>query len=85
MSFQNPSCKLIRLECSGQVLPMPHFRLSAFENTPVSYVAYAKLAQDWNGLKVGTCGNEIQACTNTKINVLGVTITLANMALWASL
>ena len=41
--------------------------------------------QDWNGLKVGTCGNEIQACASTKSNVIGVPITLPNMVLQASL
>ena len=53
--------------------------------TTVSYVAEAQLAQHWNGLKVITCGNEIEACASTKINVLGVPIILPNMALQASL
>ena len=39
---------------------------------------------DWNGLKVGTCGKEIQGCKSAKINVLGDPITLPNMTLWAS-
>ena len=48
----------------------------------VSYVAKAQLSQDCNGLKVVPCGNKIQACASAEINVLGVPITLPNMALW---
>ena len=36
------------------------------------------------GLILGISGNELQVCTSANINVLGVSITLPYMALWAS-
>ena len=41
--------------------------------------------QDCTGIILGSCGKEIQMCTSTKINVIGVPITLPYMALQASL
>ena len=41
--------------------------------------------QDCTGIILGSCGNELQVCTSTKINVLGVPITLPYIVLWASL
>ena len=41
--------------------------------------------QDCSGLILGICGNELQVCASTKINVLGVLITLPYMALWVFL
>ena len=36
------------------------------------------------GYEIGTYSKEIQACASDKINVLGVSIPLPNMALWTS-
>ena len=41
--------------------------------------------QDCAGLKLGISSNELQVCPSTKINMLGVPITLPYMALWASI
>ena len=51
----------------------------------VSYVASVQLVQDCAGLILGIGGNELLVCTSSKINVLGVPITLPFMALKASL
>ena len=51
----------------------------------VSYVAYAQLTQDCAGLILGISSNELQVCSSTKINVVGVPITLPYMTLWASI
>ena len=40
--------------------------------------------QDCAGLILGISGNELQVCISAKINVLGVSINLPYMALWAS-
>ena len=44
-----------------------------------------QLAQDCAGIILGSCGNEIQVMPSTKINVLGVPITMPYMTLQASL
>ena len=41
--------------------------------------------QDYPGLILGICSNELQICASAKINVLGVPIILPYMAMLASL
>ena len=70
---------------SAEQLLVQYFDVFILAKVFVSYVGSVQLVQDCAGSILGISSNELQVCASTKINMLGVPITLPYMALWASI